>query len=309
VNEIFATNIRKDRLWFALCAAVVLLALFMLRLPALLPPRREASWVDALIIPAIIILVLAAPALLVLFPRAFLHRQQQLEIQDDGLTLSRGKKTKRYSWDDIKDVIVFEKDVGKETGTAIGGQIGGLPGGFIGGVLSYALGNLLGEQLSGKMDTRKTTTMTIQTSDGQKYKFDSRTSSWFHLLELLPETVSRVWSERYIRQLKNNEDVLVNDSTGVPTATLTGTKIANHQQAVPWEAVTDVIYESGQLAVRTSQPGLYSMRFNVDGGSVRGKALVVTIRAQAPVLQAELERKQKFADKPLWSPRAYGQPE
>jgi hypothetical protein len=91
--------------------------------------------------------------------------------------------------------------------------------------------------------------------------------------------------------------------------TLTAATIANHQQAIPWEAVKDLTYESGQLAVRTTQPGLYSMRFKVEGESVRGKALATTIRAQAPVLRAEMERKEKFADKPLWSPRSYGQVE
>ena len=258
---------------------------------------------------SLLILVLAIPALLVLFPRAFLQRRQQLEINDAGIAITRGENRRDYAWDDITDVVVIEKDVGKDTASAVGGQLGGLPGGFVGGVLSYFAAEVLGDTFSGRTDTRKTTVITIKTSDGQKYQLDRRMTPWFRLLELFPPTISRLWTERYIRELNNNQDVLVNSSTNAKdrVATLTPSTIANHQQSIPWEAVKDITYEEGQLALRTTQPGLYSMRFNLEGGSVRGQALANTVRAQSPTLRAELERKEKFADKPLWSPRSYGE--
>jgi hypothetical protein len=304
VNEIFVTNLRKDRLWFAVCAAAVLLGLFILRLPVWLPPRREASWLDALFFPALICLFIAVPFLIVFFFRAFLHMSQRLEVNADGIVLTRRGKTRRYTWDDITDVVVSEKDAGEQAGAAAGEQLGGAVGGFLGGVLAFYAARFLGEAFSGKMDTRTTTTMLIQTSDGEKYRFDRRMSPWFRLLELLPETIRRVWSERYIQHMANNEDVSLQDSKGALIAMLTTTTLANHQQAIPWDAAQSVTYEEGQLAVRTSQPGLYSLRFQLEGGSVRGKALADTIRAKAPAVREALERQQKLAAKPLWNPRS-----
>ena len=303
-TEIFVTNFRRDRVRFAVAIALILLGIFLIGLPRLLPPLREASWVDSLIIPGVLLLFIVIPFLLVVIPRAFFHQPQRLEIDANGLVITKGKRTARYLWNDITTCDVIEKDPGEEVGSIAGAQMGGSAGGFVGGVLAFYLSRWFGDMLGGKVDTRNTTTITLKTSDGQRYMLDRRLSPWLPLLERLPAAVTQAWSQQYIERLNHHQSVDVRDPQGKLVATLTADTIANHETPVAWTLITSLTYEVGKLALRTDQPGVYLLRFNVDGNSVQGKALVETIRAKSPAVREAQARKQQLKDKPLWNPRS-----